>query len=76
MIRVRIHINISQVIDIHAVRENDFRGQSAHHNYELFVTDADNKEHMYIGCMTHKYSDGAAKLSAKMLYQYHKWVKR
>jgi hypothetical protein len=76
MIRVRIHINRTLVIDIHAVREHVWAGRNGYHRYSLYITN-EVVDHDWIGQIRHKYSDGAAKLSAKMLRIYHKhmWEK-
>ena len=78
MIRVRIHINITQVIGIHAVREKHWTGKNEYHRYNLYITDTEGNHdnHEWIGEMRHKYSDGGAKLSAKMSYMYDKYCRR
>lgn len=88
MIRVRIHINETEIIDIHAVRENVFRGMTRTHQYEVFITWAikpygiehvvkngirkSDNKHESIGFINHKYSLGASRLSVRMLQMYNK----
>ena len=76
MIRVRIHINERQIVDIHAIRERHWAGRSGYHRYNLYITKEDHDSHEWVGEMRHKYSDGGAKLSAKMLYMYDKYSRR
>lgn len=71
MIRVQVHINQHQIIDIHAVREPHWVGKNGYHRYNVYVTKT-HEPHQWVGEMRHKYSDGGAKLSAKMLYLYNK----
>ncbi len=72
MIRVRVHINETQIIDIHAVREDAFYGRSKMHRYTCFITQPIGEYHKWLGYLMHKYSDGGAKLSAKLLQLYDK----
>ena len=76
MIRVRIHINERQIVDIHAVREKHWAGRSGHHRYNLYITNGCHDKSEWVGEMRHKYSDGGSKLSAKMLYMYDKYCRR
>jgi hypothetical protein len=75
MIRVRVHINDKEIIDVHAVRENVFRGMSKHHKYEVFETYAgEGMNHKHLGFINHKYSLGASRLSVRMLQLYYRVI--
>jgi hypothetical protein len=81
MIRVRVHINEREIIDIHAVREPVFRGMSKHHKYQVYITygaKSGNLEsaHLKIGEISHKYSLGASRLSVRMLQMYYKAMEK
>ena len=73
MIRVRVYINEKEIIDLHAVREPVFRGMSKHHKYEVFRGKRPSEdEHLSMGCINHKYSLGASRLSVRMLQLFYR----
>ena len=75
MIRVRVHINDKEIIDIHAVRELPFLGVSKSHTYNVLITyGGPGMNHKHIGALKHKYSLGASRLSIRMLRMYYKYV--
>ena len=75
MIRCRVHINETQIVDVHAVREPVFRGVSKHHEYTVYITEGGStKNSKEIGKIKHKYSLGASRLSVRMLQMYYRHV--
>lgn len=70
MLRVQIHINQSQIIDIHAQRMEGFKGDNFTHLYHAF--EMVGKERQYIGDIKHKYSSGGEELAVKLLRLYKK----
>ena len=73
MIRVRVHINSNQIIDVHAVRQEEFLGMSKRHRYKVYITQiGEDAEHIFLGELKHKYSLGASRLSVRMLQLYYK----
>lgn len=73
MIRVRVHINEREIIDVHAVREPVFHGVSKSHKYEVFDTHGGaGMNHRSLGFLSHKYALGASRLSVRMLQMYYR----
>lgn len=72
MLRVRININQTNILDLHAQRMEGFKGHNSVHNYDAFLVD-ETKGKMYIGHIRHTYSKGAAELAKKLLATYMKW---
>jgi len=73
MIRVRVHINEKEIIDIHAVQVHGFRGVTKHHKYEVFETyGGQGMNHRSLGFLNHKYALGASRLSVRMIQLYYR----
>ena len=74
MLRVQISINQTEILDLHAQRMEEFKGERAVHDYHAFVMN-DEKHRVYIGHIRHTYNTGAAELAKKLLVTYRTWEK-